>query len=278
MRHILLLFIFGLCTFAYPAFAQDGARAEGAVQVDAVIDVDMGETRVEGNAKTEATADLEDRSHAEAEREGSSPSGNAKEVDKSTPKLMEADVATDTGAEDDVGTVNIKGNVVSASAVEVRGWDPEKKQEFLTTVKSHAEVRSQQDLENFAKGVLLADENVEEVSSDENSVEVRYRVPAKFLGIFSSSVSADVVVLQTFDDETDTDRVKVQFPWFRFLYSVPDEVSKTELEGKLSTELEAELSTNGDVDVSKRARIFQKISATLKARHDLAMNSIRNMK
>ena len=98
------------------------------------------------------------------------------------------------GTEDiNIGVGELQGNAVSVSAVEVRGWDPKQKQEFLATVKAHAQVRSEQDLENFATGILLKDENVEEISSDEDSVEVRYRVPAKFLGLFETSIPVIVV-------------------------------------------------------------------------------------
>src|SRR3989344_6467360 len=81
-------------------------------------------------------------------------------------------------------------NEVSAAAREIRGWDENEKTEFLATVKAHAQLKSSQDLDNFAKGVMIEDENVDAVAAGEESVEVRYKLPARFLGVFGTEISA----------------------------------------------------------------------------------------
>ena len=170
----------------------------------------------------------------------------------------------------------LKGNAVSARAVEVRGWDPKQKQEFLATVKAEAQVQSGQDLENFAKGVLLADDNVEEVSSDEDSVEVRYRVPAKFLGLFETTLPVEVVAEEA-QGELGA-RVRVKFPWFRFFFGVPDEVSETALESSVSAAVIGDLDRDGALDVVVAARLLSAISNVLKTKHDTVKNSIGNIR
>ena len=181
------------------------------------------------------------------------------------------------GTEDiniDVG--ELQGNAVSVSAVEVRGWDPKEKQEFLATVKTHAQVRSEQDLENFATGILLKDENVEEISSDEDSVEVRYRVPAKFLGIFETSIPV-IVVAEKAQGELGGG-VKVRFPWYRVLFGVEEEVSETSLESDIGAAVIADLDSDGALDVSVAARIYTAISNVLKTKHDTVKNSVGNIR
>ena len=165
-------------------------------------------------------------------------------------------------------------------AVEVRGWDPIQKQEFLATVKVHAEVQSGEDLENFARGILITDENVESLVSDESSVEVRYSLPVRFLGFLETSIPARITVMDADGDGAADSRVKVRFPWYRVLFSIPEEVSASSLESELSAKLGAELVFSEDIGFSpsRAAQLYQSIAVALKVKHDVAMNSIRNIK
>ncbi|MDX1607753.1 MAG: hypothetical protein R3251_00885 [Candidatus Spechtbacterales bacterium] len=113
---------------------------------------------------------------------------------------------------------------VSASAVEVRGWDPEKKESFLRDVKEHAEVKNEQDLENFAKGILLRDENIDSIDIAADKIKITHRTPVKFLGIFDATLPASTEV-------DKQGRVKVKFPWYGFFFS--NKLSATELETNL---------------------------------------------
>ncbi|HEY4496414.1 MAG TPA: hypothetical protein VJC04_03645 [Candidatus Paceibacterota bacterium] len=162
------------------------------------------------------------------------------------------------------------GNLVSIKARELRGWDEEKKEEFMLTVKSWAEVKSGQDLENFARGIILRDENVQEVETETKGIKVTYKFPAKFLGIFNSTLSTEVEV----DLET---RVKVNFPWYRFLYRVSSEVSEANLETSVETELENDSSvaiqTETQENLQAQARLFQTISNVLKIKHDTVIKN-----
>ncbi|MDO8600768.1 MAG: hypothetical protein Q7R73_04160 [bacterium] len=175
---------------------------------------------------------------------------------------------------------------VVVKKVQVRGWDPKQKEEFLATVKTHAQVRSGQDLENFARGVLVRDENVESVTIGEEGVQFSYRMPAKLFGIFNASLVARVDV----DAES---RVKVRFPWLRIFFSEPvgalkiQESVEKELGGVTQTmqtqvresEDNAELA-NIDLQnkIQYQAQILQLLSNIMKAQHDTAMSVIRNMK
>src|SRR3989344_1081258 len=105
----------------------------------------------------------------------------------------------------------VQKNTVSIEAREIRGWDEKKKSDFLETVKEHAEVKSKQELENFAKGVLLEDENIKSVKADEESVRVEYEMPARFLGIFNTSLVARTEV-------ANDGSGKVDYPWHSFLF------------------------------------------------------------
>jgi hypothetical protein len=275
--YILAFFTIAMFAFASLAHAQGsetgvsvGAGASGATG-GAQIGLE-----VSAEAKAQAGTDEEEGADGDpdrpvtsgtvpattsVEREDRGAIGEDARADKATPKLMEASVGG--------------GNAVSVKAVQVRGWDPEQKQEFLATVKTHAQVRSGEDLENFARGILLTDENVEAVSSDEEEVEVRYRVPARFLGFFETGIPATVVARAEAETEG---RVQVRFPWYRFLFSVPEEVSSATLESELSAELAAEFSEEVGFTASRAARFYQAITAMLKVRNDAAMAAIQNIR
>jgi len=198
--------------------------------------------------------------------------------------MMDDDEMEIEHAESDMDFLRERAKM-SVHAVDVRGWDPEKKEAFLLEVKEHAQVESGQDLEDFARGVLLRDENVRDVEVDEYHVKMSYRMPAKFLGFLSSNLNAHVS-LENEGTSTSTEaqaRVKVRFPWYRFLFSVPEEVGKDNLQLSLESKFYAE----GDmVPVEDFALNFEKIqaqyleemSAVMKVAHEAAMNAIRNLK
>ena len=202
-------------------------------------------------------------------------------VDKATPQLMEANTKGSHDGDPDRPVVEgkvlqnnqsdldfLRGNAVSMSAVEVRGWDPQQKQEFLATVKAHAEVQSEQDLENFATGVLLKDQNVEQITLNFEKVEMRYSMPAKFLGFIDSSVPVRTEV-------DTTGRVKVQFPWYGFLFR--QYVNASELVADVEAAL-PEVNEEVLVSFENRAAVLLTLKEVLKTKHDVAMNAIRNMK
>ena len=178
------------------------------------------------------------------------------------------------GTEDiNIGVGELQGNAVSVSAVEVRGWDPKEKQEFLATVKTHAQVRSEQDLENFAKGVLLENENMEEISLNFEKITMEHRSSGKLFGFIPISFTQRVELEAEGDD---AGRVKVKMPWFSFLLKadVPAEDIETEVEASIS----ANLGNNENWDFGGQAEIIATISNVLKTRHDTVKNSVGNIR
>jgi len=220
---------------------------------------------------------------------GAGASGNAGGIQVGAD--VSAEVRAQTGGdeqEDDnveEGEARVSGgeteqdNTVSVNAREIRNMSAEQRVEFLTTVKTHAQVQSGEDLENFATGILLQDENVQELSADEEGVEVRYRVPAKLFGFFETTLPVTVTAKAKAESESDG-RVQVRYPWFSFLFSVPEEVSETAIESDVRAAVSGDLDSDDDgvLDASLTARLYASISAVLKARHDAAMNAIGNVR
>jgi len=162
----------------------------------------------------------------------------------------------------------LQRNAVSVKAVQVRGWDPVQKKEFLAEVKAHAEVKSGQELENFARGVLLKDENVGSIEMNEEGIQIAYSMPARFVGVFKSSVRAHVAV-------DASGRVKVKYPWYGFLFGKV--TSAVEIEAEAQTAF-PEVDDEVLVGFEHRASALENLVTILKNSHEITMNSIRNLK
>ncbi len=158
---------------------------------------------------------------------------------------------------------NASDSSVSIDAKNIRGWSDTQKSDFLLGVKSHAELKSDQDLENFAKGVIASDENVDAVSSTETDVEVKYRLPAKFLGIFSSHFESTAET--SFSDKTSHEptEVKVKFPWYRMFFSLDSQAQSDIIENAISSSLDTNISNSTSV-YARNGQTIQIISNILK--------------
>jgi hypothetical protein len=162
--------------------------------------------------------------------------------------------------ESDLDFLRERAAEVSVSAVEVRGWDIKKKEAFLETVREHAQVRSGEDLENFAQGVLLRHEEIDSIETNAASVSVRSRAPARLFGIFRTSIEHETTI--TFGDGQRGSRVKVKFPWMRFLYRVDDRYQQSAMDERFLPEVNDEVLVgfeHGDATSSAQASVIQKL-------------------
>jgi len=277
-------YIFPLTTF-FVALAVTVALAHAQVGASTDISINASvngsATSSDKNASDEPGAEgrLNAETKMEVETHMRAESANASEERKEPgEKGGTADINIGVGENQSQGTQHKESDLefisrgVSASAVEVRGWDATTKKEFLAGVKAHAQVQSNQDLEDFAKGILIEDENVTGVEANESEVTVHYRVPAKFLGIFSSGLPASVTVEARGEGaETNnmSERVKVKFPWHRIFFSVDESVRVETLQQIVLAEVQGEVETTTSFEVRQQARLFQLLSNVLKRVRDV---------
>jgi len=144
--------------------------------------------------------------------------------------------------------------------VEVRGWDPEKKEVTMEP----DDIDEAQDFLDLVGAVVLSDENIEEVSLTYTEIKVGYSQPAKLFGFFSIDMTARAEV-----DEAG--EVKVKFPWYRFLTT--NNVGELRKEMDKATPKLSEAVAGGETSVDflrERARLFQTISDVMRAARDTA--------
>jgi len=158
---------------------------------------------------------------------------------------------------------------VQASGVEVRGWDPTTKKVTITP----DDIETQENFVDFIGAVTLSDENIESVSFNFKKIVMEYDQPAKLFGFINIDMGATAEV-----DEAG--KVKVKFPWYRFLTRNNATEVKTNIQnsvGENGDQTPAQNQTDLDL-LRERARTFQTISNVMRVAHDTAMASIRNLK
>ena len=183
-----------------------------------------------------------------------------------------------------IGVTESKNNtnsssIVSTSAREIRGWSESDKKEFLTTVKTQAQLKSGQDLDNFARGVMLKDENVVAVDAGDSNVEVRYKLPAKFLGFFGSEISAITnVTFETDKQGRGPKEVSVKFPWYRRFFSIASSTRADLLEIAIDKSVQVYAQIPRDNTYAQNGTTIQLISNILKGiRAEIEVNANTNI-
>jgi len=155
--------------------------------------------------------------------------------------------------------------VIKSGDVQVRGWDPEKKEVTIDP----EDVEEAKDLLDFIGATVVSDENIEKVAISPERIELEYAQPAKLFGFIPMSLTAKVVL-------SKKDKLKVKFPWYAFLTS--DNVKEVKKDIDVLSLAWGAVASIGDTEMQDKALKFQTISNLLRASHDTASNSIRNMK
>lgn len=222
-----------------------------------------------------ATADID----VEVTGAGRTSTGEPEEIDvRGTVKVNTANGVMEVKLGDDEGEAKGKveyewkveeGESVSVSAAQVRGWDDATKKEFIEGAKAHAELASQQDLENFAKGILIEDEVIEDVVFEEKEMRVTYKNSGKLFGFIPLSFNEEVVASA---EEGAELAIAVKSPWYAFLVKRDisgDEVAQ-EAKKKHRETIQIESWSFG---ASNSGSLLKTISNVLKAKHDTLKSS-----
>lgn len=179
------------------------------------------------------------------------PTVNKVESNSDDSRMEGSDDDGDDSAERLLPTVNKK----TGAKVEVRGWDPDKKEAILEKIQTA--------LENNPE--------IKSTEVSENDIAIRYSAPGKFLGLFPINFGMQV----SSDAQA---RVKVKFPWYRFLLKTEFANTADLLNGIFQhnqTDLEF-LKSKASED--RQVEIFITISNSLKIMHDMAKPIIGNIK
>lgn len=171
-------------------------------------------------------------------------------------KAVGIEVKSNIELKNSSSTVNVKARVLG-------NLSEEEKKDFMLTVKTHAQLKSNQDLENFAKGILIKDEDVEDVEIANDTVEVTYKLPAKFLGVFGSSLKT-IAGVQFDSQKKNPKEVTIKFPWYRIFFSLDESVREDVIKAAIEGGFGEDPGINSGTELSKKGRSIQLISSLLK--------------
>lgn len=158
--------------------------------------------------------------------------------------------------------------------VTVRGWDPVQK-----VIVEPFTVKNAEDLGEHVAALAVSDEHIKSVEVRGTGIEMHYGMPGHLFGFIPVTMNLRSSVDLADDAET---RVKVRFPWYRFLVST--RVDRTEVESELRTKLD-QLSEMGEMEqlrlqmqMDRMSKALSTLSNILKKISDTASGITQNIK
>ena len=204
---------------------------------------------------------------------------------------------------------------VFVAAGDVNGLTPEQRQAVLATVKPAEQVASELDLQNFAVGIMLAENQpAESLSLNYEEIKFTYNLPAKLFGFIPVNYKVEVAIDKGDNENWDFGRVKVKLPWYSFLMRKGTSAKELELavkqagseeqakgnvefewkveEGQKGAEADPKITAGSTGEAEDKghkneieilswsfgARTMQTISNVMKTKHDTVKNSIGNIR
>lgn len=178
-----------------------------------------------------------------------------------------------------IGVGELQSKTIVVSGVQVRGWDPEKREEVLALApKTAAEVKTEADLALYAASHAADSAPIEEVSFNYGKIVVKYAAQAKLLGFIPHSF------VQTVTLDTDAEgkaRVKVKMPWYSFLLSLGVSAEAIEEAAQAAGDGHKEwieILSATDASVAAQASAYAEAFSTLKGSLDTAVKGSWNLK
>lgn len=275
---------------ALPVFAYDigsiqtsvgsvQVNSDGSVSVDSVKDLNINNTNVTGsNIKVDSSGNVSADSLNVKTNSGqvgasisqpvnisntgviTSPTGQPVNVTITTPdseaKTIQAQFTSDGIS------ATIDGRSVSVSArngslgVQSGSLSSEQKQLVVGLPGNTVTlIKNNDDLKAYANIVVSTRPGVKNVSVTDNGLVVTYEQPAKFFGIFRSSLNAKAVV-------ATGGKVEVDLPWYSFLYSKNTGAVKTSIQSSAGSNLTVSKSDDA-VSVQNNAKAINVVSGSI---------------
>ena len=151
-------------------------------------------------------------------------------------------------------TVN-KVQINSPTNISVRGWDPDKKAAITAVVEAR----------------VAEDANIKSADVSEDTVSIDYSEPARFLGFFHSNIGFTV-------SADASGRVKVKFPWYRFLFALgSDDSASATMHVYQHNQTDLEFLKLKDT-AQRQTQIFQTLTEALKTHEDASLQASSNVK
>jgi len=242
--------VFSLSLTVYAKSDSDSDDLKLNVQTSAQINARSSGVEIENEDELEIEAEIEDGVlQIKTKGEQSASSSSSRDLDDSDEDSSRSSSSSDSDVSDD------NSGRIKIDIRELRGLDDSQKQELMLSLKNSLQVRTGQELEHFAQGILLSDDSLSKVEIDDSGVKVAFHRPARFLGFIQIDLSGTASV-------SDDLKVKVKFPWYRFLFNLSDDDKAVSLSEAISAQVAANAALGNENQ--NRARILELLSLVLK--------------
>jgi hypothetical protein len=163
---------------------------------------------------------------------------------------------------------------VQTDSVEVRGWDPVKKELTIGT----ADIQTGPDLADYAQALTVSDGNIKQIKISDHRVSLDYSHPALLFGFIP--VNMNTLATVTFGDGARGARVNVKFPWYKFLTKNNAAQIQQELKKTIENTGDDQLLVNIDLQniLQKQQQVLQTMSNVMKTMHDTTKSIIQNLR
>ena len=204
------------------------------------------ETSVESNTEVQVKTDTDNTATTNTGTKTDSENGSSERVLPTVNKVeLEGNLEVDS--ERVLPTVNKK----TTAKVSVMGWDAVKKEQVEAKVQAELE----------------ANPEIKSVEVTENKVEINYSAPAKFFGLFPVNFNLNIMA--------DADgKVKVKFPWYRFLLKTEFSNSAGVLNAVFQNNQTNLEFLKAKASEDRQVEIFIQISNSLKVMHEMSKSII----
>ncbi len=118
-------------------------------------------------------------------------------------------------------------------------------------------IKNDDDLRAYVSLVAKTRPNVRDVAITDNGIEITYNQPAKFFGLFKSSLNARAIV-------ASDGKVEIDLPWYSFLYSKNSSAVKSSIQTSIgSGGIQVSGSTNSESSAQGNAKAVNVVSASI---------------
>lgn len=174
---------------------------------------------------------------------------------------VDTDISADAGASADADGEHAESSTFEGSADSGASFSLSKKEASSASIDAESAelsadaVVTSEDLERYATSRMKRDAGIEHIEASSEGVSLAYRQKARFLGFIPASIRATAEV-------SGDGRVDVDYPWYRFLFSV-DNSGNSDLEARVG-EVISGADLSGGLNAHARAQLLDALHASLR--------------
>lgn len=173
---------------------------------------------------------------------------------------VKADIEVPTGGIKSNANVdsNIGADIRTTSTPGYNRSNDVRERETGNATSAEARARAEARFEARADDPIVA-------STSDSRVEIKYKLPAKFLGIFSAGLNTTAMVdLEQTGAASGQGNVTVKFPWYRIFFSLDESARADTLQTAISSSIAAD-SNAGMASSEGKIRTVNIVSSVLKS-------------